>query len=178
MPTQQKKKGNCAGDVTLALSLNWCITPKKKARNNVQAVNLMIDDSCTFCRIVRKKAPASIVFEDEQVLAFLDIKPLNTGHTLVIPKEHHETIFDVSEELVAYLHGVTKRVALAVKKATRADGISIFQQNGKAAGQQIFHFHVHVVPRYQGQKLAHFGETSETDREKLEQTATEIKQCM
>jgi len=79
------------------------------------------------------------------------------------------------EELNAYLHRIVKRVSFAVKKASKADGISIFQQNGKAASQEIFHLHVHVVPRYEGQKLARFGEILEANREKLEQVAANIR---
>jgi histidine triad (HIT) family protein len=132
-------------------------------------------DSCAFCKIARKQALASLVYEDEKVMAFLDIRPLNEGHTLVIPKEHYETIFEVPEERIAYLHKIVKRTALAVKKATEADGISIIQQNGKAANQEVPHLHVHVIPRYEGQKLARFGEISEADRERLNQVAAKIR---
>jgi diadenosine tetraphosphate (Ap4A) HIT family hydrolase len=111
-------------------------------------------------------------------MAFLDIRPLNEGHTLVIPKEHYETIFEIPQELIAYLHRIVKRVAIAVKEATKADGISIIQQNGKAANQDIFHLHVHVIPRYEDQKLARFSEISEIDREKLNQNATKIRQYL
>jgi len=119
-----------------------------------------------------------LVYEDDNVMAFLDIRPLSEGHTLVIPKEHYETIFEIPEELVAHLYRIVKRVALAVKKATEADGISIIQQNGKAAGQEIFHLHVHVIPRFEGQKLMRFGEISEADREKLNQIAANIRRHM
>ena len=122
--------------------------------------------------------PASYVYEDEKVIAFLDIKPLNEGHTLVIPKSHYESIFEIPVNLVAHLHGVTKRIALAVKKAIDADGISISQQNGKAAGQEIFHLHVHVIPRYEGQKLPSFSEVSEADREKMIQTVAKIRKYL
>jgi histidine triad (HIT) family protein len=132
-------------------------------------------NSCVFCKVARKQAPASYVYEDENVLAFLDIRPLNEGHTLVIPKEHYVTIFEVPEELVAHLHRIVKRVALAVRESTKADGISIIQQNGKAAGQEIFHMHVHVIPRYEGQKLPRFGEISEANREKLNQVAANLR---
>jgi histidine triad (HIT) family protein len=138
----------------------------------------MDNSSCVFCKIARKQAPASYVYEDENVLAFLDIRPLNEGHTLVIPKEHYVTIFEVPEELVAHLHRIVKRVALAVRESTKADGISIIQQNGKAAGQEIFHLHVHVIPRYEGQKLPRFGEISEADREKLDQVAANLRRHM
>ena len=135
----------------------------------------MNDGSCIFCRIAQKQAPVSCVYEDEKVMAFLDVRPLNEGHTLVIPKEHYETIFEIPEELITYLHGIVKRVSFAVKKAAKADGISIFQQNGKTAGQEIFHLHVHVVPRYEGQKLVRFGEILEANREKLDQVAANIR---
>ena len=135
----------------------------------------MNEDSCIFCRIAQKQVPASRVYEDEKVMAFLDIRPLNEGHTLVIPKAHCENIFDVPQELNAYIHGITKQVAIAVKKATNADGISIIQQNGKAATQDIPHLHVHIIPRYEGQKMPSFSETSEADKEKLNQTAAKIR---
>ena len=138
----------------------------------------MTDVSCIFCRIAQKQVPANCVFEDERVIAFLDIRPLNEGHSLVIPKAHCENIFEIPQELIAYLHGVTKQVAFAVKKATKADGISIIQQNGKAAGQDIFHLHVHVIPRYEGQKLPSFNAIAEADREKLSQTAAKIRKYL
>jgi histidine triad (HIT) family protein len=132
-------------------------------------------NSCIFCRIAQKQLPANLVYEDEKAMAFLDIRPLNEGHTLIIPKLHYENIFDIPQELIMHVHGVTKRVALAVKKATQADGISIMQQNGKAAGQEIFHLHVHVIPRRADQKLPKFSETSEISKEKLNQTAAKIR---
>jgi histidine triad (HIT) family protein len=135
----------------------------------------MSDASCIFCRIAQKQVPASLVFEDAKAVAFLDIRPLNEGHTLVIAKAHYADIFEIPLDLIEHLHGVTKQVALAVKKATDADGISIIQQNGKAAGQDIFHLHVHVIPRYEGQKLPSFSAVSEADREKLSQTAAKIR---
>jgi histidine triad (HIT) family protein len=138
----------------------------------------MNEDSCIFCRIAQKQVPASFVYEDEKVIAFLDIKPLNEGHTLVIPKSHYASIFEIPVDLIAHLHGVTKRIALAVKKATNADGISISQQNGKAAGQEIFHLHIHVIPRYEGQKLPSFSEVSEADKEKMSQTVAKIRKYL
>jgi len=133
------------------------------------------EDSCIFCKIAQKQAAASLVYEDEKVMAFLDIRPLNKGHTLIIPKAHYENIFDISQELNAYLHGITKLIALAIKKTTKADGVSIIQQNGKAANQDIPHLHVHIIPRYEGQKMPSFSETVEANKEQLNQTATKIQ---
>jgi histidine triad (HIT) family protein len=135
-------------------------------------------ESCIFCRIAQKQVPASLVFEDEKVMAFLDIRPLNEGHTLVIPKAHYESIFDIPQDLIAYLHEVTKQVAIAVEKATKADGLSIVQQNGEAAGQEILHLHIHIIPRYQGQELPSPSKIPEANREKLSQTAAKIRKYL
>ncbi len=137
---------------------------------------MSFDESCIFCKIVKKQAPASIIYEDETVIVFLDIRPLNIGHTLVIPKKHYVDIFDIPENQLSQVHKVAKQVSVAVKKATKADGISIIQQNGKAAAQDIFHLHVHVVPRFEGQKLPSFSALREVERGKLEVMAKKIKQ--
>ena len=134
-----------------------------------------IDESCIFCQIVNKQAPVSTIYEDEAVLAFLDIRPLTEGHVLVIPKEHYVDVFDIPPELLCKVQRVVKIVALAVKETFQADGISIIQQNGAAAGQDIFHFHSHVVPRYNGQKLTPFKDLKVVEREKLDRTAAKIK---
>jgi len=135
---------------------------------------LSFDESCIFCKIARKQAPASIIYEDEAVMAFLDIRPLNEGHTLVITKKHYVDLFDIPEDQLNQVHKAAKHVSLAVKKATNADGISIIQQNGRAAGQDIFHIHVHVVPRFEGQKLPGFGELRVVERTKLDDVARKI----
>jgi len=134
------------------------------------------EDSCIFCRIVQRKAPASIIYEDEKAMVFLDIRPLNQEHALVIPKEHYETIFDIPEDVNAHLHRIVKKTAVALRAAAAADGITIIQQNGRAAGQEVFHLHVHVVPRYEGQKLPHFRDIPNVSREQLEQAAEKIRQ--
>jgi histidine triad (HIT) family protein len=136
----------------------------------------MFDESCIFCKIVLKQTPASIIYEDDTIIVFLDICPLNMGHTLVIPKAHYVDIFDIPEKELSQMHKVSKLISIAVKKVTKADGISIIQQNGKGAGQDIFHIHVHVVPRFEGQKLPPFNELMEVERAKLDEMAKKIKQ--
>jgi len=136
----------------------------------------MFKDSCIFCKIVLKQAPASIIYEDSLVIAFLDIRPLNRGHILVIPKAHYDDIFDIPMDLLGQVHAISQRISPAIKKVTNADGISIIQQNGKAAGQDIFHLHVHVVPRYEGQRLPRFSDLQEVKRSELDFMAEEIKQ--
>lgn len=136
------------------------------------------ESSCIFCKIVNKQAPASIIYEDENVLAFMDIRPLNEGHTLIIPKEHYVDIFDTPSDLLGRVYNIVKATSIAIKKAQKADGISIIQQNGKAAGQDVFHLHVHAIPRYNGQKLKPFDSLDLVEREKLDLTANEIKRYL
>ena len=137
---------------------------------------MILDESCIFCKIVSKQAPSSLLYEDEKVIAFLDIRPLNLGHSLVIPKDHFVDIFDIPEKELAEVHEAAKKLSSAIKNATNSDGLSIIQQNGKAAGQDIFHFHVHIVPRFLGQKLKSFSELAEIDRPILDELAQKIRQ--
>jgi len=134
-----------------------------------------VSNNCVFCRIVQKELSSSNVYEDDKVLAFMDIRPVNEGHTLVIPKQHFEGILDIPEELNAYVNKIVKRVAVAVQKATHADGLSIIQQNGRAANQDVFHLHVHIIPKFEGQNTPRFRDLSEVSREQLDQTASKIK---
>jgi len=107
----------------------------------------MVEDNCIFCKIVRKEAPAKIVYEDEKCLAFLDINPLALGHTLVITKKHAKSIFDVSEEDAKHVFEVAKKIALQMKEKLNAEGINFFQASEEAAGQSVPHFHLHIIPR-------------------------------
>ncbi len=142
------------------------------------AVKLTFDVNCVFCKIVDEQAPASVVYQDQTAMAFLDIRPLNLGHTLVIPKAHYVDIFDIPADLLGHIHKVSKLIAPAVKSGADADGISIIQQNGKAAGQDIFHLHVHVVPRFEGQRLPRFSELSMAERTVLDDMAIKIKRYL
>ncbi len=102
---------------------------------------------CLFCKISAKEIPASIVYEDGKVLAFLDINPVAKGHALVIPKQHYETLEKVPDSTLAELAKVVKKVSCAVLKATKAKDFNIVQSNGPAAGQVVGHVHFHVIPR-------------------------------
>lgn len=137
---------------------------------------MAFDETCIFCKIVKKQAPSSIIYEGKTVLAFLDIRPLNLGHSLVVPKAHYVDIFDIPENELCNIHKVSKLISPAIIKATKADGISIIQQNGKPAGQDIFHLHVHVVPRFEGQKMPNFNDLKPIEREKLDEMAKKIRQ--
>ena len=139
---------------------------------------MAFDESCIFCKIIKKQASSSIIFEDKTIMAFLDIRPLNLGHTLVVPKAHYIDIFDIPENELCNVHRVSKLISPAIKKATKADGISIIQQNGKSAGQDIFHLHVHVVPRFEGQKMPIFNDLKSVERDMLDEMAKKIREYL
>lgn len=103
---------------------------------------------CAFCKIIAGDIPSKKVYEDEEAFAFLDINPRNPGHTLVIPKKHYDTLFDVPAGEAGKLFEVVKKIAAAVKSGVKADGVSISQSNSRAAGQLVPHLHFHVIPRF------------------------------
>lgn len=104
-------------------------------------------ENCVFCKVVKGELPTTKVYEDADTFAFLDIKPVNPGHTLVVPKKHYTNIHDMPDELVGKVAIVAKKIADAILKLG-AKGVNIGMNNGEAAGQIIFHAHVHVMPRY------------------------------
>lgn len=125
-----------------------------------------------FSKIIKREIPAHIVYEDEFVIAFLDITQATKGHTLIVPKVQYETIFDMPEELSGKVLAVATKVAKAIQKAFNPDGLNILSNNGAFASQSVFHFHIHLIPRYQGDDLVnmrlvnHVNEVSKQDFEK------------
>lgn len=105
---------------------------------------------CIFCRIVKGDLPCFEVYGDERVLAFEDINPIAEGHTLIIPKRHAETLWEISEEDLAAIHLASKRVAHALREVLKPTGIAVLQLNGRGASQAVMHYHLHLVPRLQG----------------------------
>ena len=105
---------------------------------------------CVFCKIVMKQIPAGIVHEDEHTLAFMDLGQVNPGHVLVAARSHVENVYGLDDALAEAVFRTTARVARAVRTAFDPPGLNLFQANGKAGGQTVFHFHVHVLPRWEG----------------------------
>lgn len=108
----------------------------------------MTVSDCLFCKIVKGEIPARKIYEDEHSFAFLDINPVNPGHTLLLPKEHSRNILEISDETFSKIAPVLKKLSVAVKKGVRADGINIHINNEAPAGQAIFHTHFHIIPRF------------------------------
>jgi histidine triad (HIT) family protein len=132
-------------------------------------------EECIFCRIVSGKASSYPVYEDGHYIAFLDIAPFERGHTLVCPKKHGETIWDMNETETAELFRVASKVSKAVVEAVGADGFRFVQNNGEAANQVVAHVHVHVIPVKMEDKGRFVGRKSFTQAE-MESTATAIRE--
>ena len=108
----------------------------------------MKDENCIFCKLANGDIPTATVYEDEYLRAIMDAAPANKGHIIILPKSHAADIYELNEEYVSRAFVLAKKLAVALKKLTGCDGVNILQNNGEAAGQTIFHFHVHVIPRF------------------------------
>lgn len=108
----------------------------------------MKDENCIFCKLANGDIPTATVYEDENLRAIMDAAPANKGHIIILPKSHAADIYELNEEYVSRAFVLAKKLAVALKKLTGCDGVNILQNNGEAAGQTIFHFHVHVIPRF------------------------------
>jgi len=130
---------------------------------------------CVFCRIVAKQIPASVVFEDAATLAFMDLGQVNPGHVLVACKAHADDIYGLDEAQAAAVFRSAARVARAVRDAFGPPGLSIYQANGRPAGQTVFHFHLHVLPRYEADGMQLVWPVKNPPRERLEEYCARIR---
>ncbi len=111
------------------------------------------DVDCLFCKIIAGEIPCFKLFENDETLAFMDINPANEGHALVIPKEHAADVYAISDAAITTTIKTAKKIAAAINKTLNPDGLNLLQCNGSAAAQSVFHFHMHVLPRLEGDEL-------------------------
>ena len=134
---------------------------------------------CIFCRIARGKSPSTKIYENRNMLVFMDTKPITPGHMLIIPKKHVELLTELDDELVGELFMTAKKIAVALKKSKlKCRGVNYILADGSEAGQDVFHVHLHVIPRYRSDGFwLHMPAKyeNETSREELEQVATKIR---
>jgi histidine triad (HIT) family protein len=130
-------------------------------------------NNCVFCAIAEGEIPSFKVYEDDFVLAYLDINPFSKGHTLVIPKEHSSGLIETSDETLAVLISRVKKVANHLKNVLPCDGFNILQNNGEAAGQTVMHIHFHIVPRYGKEEITF--NSQKGDMEELKALADKIR---
>lgn len=133
----------------------------------------MADENCIFCKIIAGEIPSTAVYEDEDFRAILDVNPAARGHVIIMPKKHAANIFELDEAEASKVFPIAKKIATAVMKTYHCDGVNILQNNGEAAGQTVFHLHVHVVPRYYGDGVNIMWKAGETPD--LQAVADEIK---
>ncbi len=136
-------------------------------------------EGCIFCSIIDGTAPAAIVYEDDRAVAFLDLFPVHAGHTLVVPRQHVEDLVASSPEIAGHLMRVAKRMAPRIVRAVDAAGFNVWTANGKAAGQEVFHCHLHILPRFENDTFGlRFPKSypQEAERGELDRLADRIRE--
>ena len=144
------------------------------ARNHNSILGNAVDENCIFCKIVAGKIPCTRVYEDDRVIAFLDINPIAAGHTLVVLKNHYPTLLDVPAGEGEALLNALRLVAGAVLKATKASGFNCVQNNFSCAGQMVFHSHWHIIPRFDNDGLPDWPGGKYADNAAMQQLARSI----
>lgn len=140
-----------------------------------------VDESCVFCRIIGGEEMVSVVYEDDRAIAFLDIQPMSTGHTLIASKQHFETLFDLPEELAMHCIALARRIAPGLQSATGAATVNVFCANGSEGGQDVPHFHLHLIPVRSDEPFAlqlPLPDAPVPQREQLDVTAARISRAL
>lgn len=130
----------------------------------------MKDENCIFCKLASGDIPSATLYEDNDFRVILDLSPASKGHALIISKDHYRNLYDLDENLAAKAMVLAKAMILRLKDVLGCDGYNIVQNNEEAAGQTVFHFHMHLIPRYNGDNVGlgwKMGELSETDKEEI-----------
>lgn len=130
----------------------------------------MKKDDCIFCKIANGEIPANALYEDDLVKVIFDLSPASEGHVLILPKSHYDDVYSLDDDTAAHIFKVAVKIANAMKKSLNIDGLNIVQNNGEAAGQTVFHFHMHLIPRYEGDQVGlgwKMGELTEADKEEI-----------
>lgn len=128
----------------------------------------MKDNNCIFCKLANGDIPTNVIYEDEMFTVIMDAAPASKGHALILPKDHYANIYELPEETAAAALVLAKKLAGKMTEALNCDGLNVVQNNGEAAGQTVFHFHMHLIPRYQdGDDFITWNHVELTDEEKL-----------
>ena len=138
----------------------------------------MKDSSCIFCKIANGEIPTNTLYEDEYFRVIFDLSPASKGHALILPKEHYRGVFELGDEEAGRLFVVAKKVATALKELTDCEGFNILQNNEEIAGQTVFHFHTHLIPRYSGDGMKITWNHGNPSDDELKEMAIKIKQIL
>lgn len=135
----------------------------------------MRDANCIFCKIIAGDIPSARIYEDDDFMIMLDIGPASFGHALMLPKEHYANLFEMPEELLAKAMSLAKVWGEKLVKALGADGLNLVQNNGVAAGQTVFHYHLHLIPRYEGDSVGELWTPGSLSAEQREEIIEKLK---
>lgn len=138
----------------------------------------MKKDDCIFCKIANGEIPSTTIYENEEFRVFFDINPASKGHCLIVPKEHYSNIFDIDKDIAGRLFSLATVVARSLKKELNCEGMNIVQNNGEIAGQTVFHFHLHLIPRYTGDTVNVDWQPGQADMEELAELAGAVRKNM
>lgn len=130
----------------------------------------MRDENCIFCKIANGEIPSATLYEDDDFRVILDLGPASKGHALILPKEHYPNLYELPDEVAEKVIKLAKKMVTRMTKALGCDGFNVVQNNGTAAGQTVFHFHMHLIPRYENDNAGfgwNIGELSDADKEEI-----------
>jgi len=128
----------------------------------------MKDNNCIFCKLAAGEIPTNSIYEDEDFKVILDVGPATRGHALILPKDHYPNLYELSNETASKIMILAKKMATEMTEKLACDGFNLIQNNGEAAGQTIFHFHIHLIPRYNNDSVGSLWEPGVTTQEDLE----------
>ena len=138
----------------------------------------MKENNCIFCKIADGEIPSATIYEDEEFRAFLDLNPASRGHALIVPKEHFANLFEMDEEHLKKLIVLAQRIGKHMKEKLGCDGLNLVQNNGEAAGQTVFHFHLHLIPRYKDDGVQLAWTPHESEEAQLEEIRAAIRKAI
>ena len=133
-------------------------------------------NDCIFCKIAKGEIPSATVYEDDDFRVIMDISPASEGHMIILPKEHAAHVYELSDEIASKIYVLAKKLATALKDELDCDGINILQNNGEAAGQTVFHLHMHIIPRYYSDDISIRWNQGKSDADSLAELAKSIGQ--
>lgn len=135
----------------------------------------MKDDACIFCKLANGEIPAATLYEDDEFRVILDLGPATKGHALILPKEHFRNLYEIDEELAGRAFKLAKRMVVKLTEVLGCDGYNIVQNNEEVAGQTVFHFHMHLIPRYEGDDAEFGWKTHELTEEERDEILAKLK---
>lgn len=138
----------------------------------------MKNEKCIFCKLANGEIPTNTLYEDDMFRVIFDVNPGNKGHALILPKEHYANLYELPDETAAQTLVLAKKMAAVMTKVFQADGFNLIQNNGECAGQSVFHFHMHLFPRYEGDHALKLWTPGKPDAQKLEAWCKEIQESM